>query len=867
MVGRALRTLLFAAVSLPCAVPRRADAREDAPEYGALVGHWLDSRRPAGLSDFAVASDGRAWLFPDLRQDTVMLWQDGRRAVPCPFSPDGRFTRVAQVGRDRWLVLSVASAGKVRLYDFDGRRLTLEAEAEGEFLSPSPRVAHDGTVWIVSRNGKAVGVRGEERLVHEFGSDVKRQQYDVPLVLKVPGRGTWFWWHVEHQRFSTIEGFHVWRDGEWTTVPSPGGKLGGAVLGPEGKIVCAGRAGGVWALEPGDGSAVQLDWDLPADECVVFLHRTRTGKMLAVTAGPPTSGRGPPVKGGWCGSLFVVEEGRTRVLLDGVDLGEAQHWSGRPAVETDEGTYIAAVGAGLVFVPADGSEARRFDWRHGLPFADVTGIYAAGEKLYLLNEFRGLAVLDRRKLQQGLEVPDADRWDVHITATEARLGSDGLARCVSAADPPELLRFVWKSGEGIPLTGSDLAAAAVSQLAIDTKGRPWLFGRPATGRTAFLDGGRWRSFDRRSTAYGTVADEERGNEGFGVGWPSDEMFPAFCGDGRVAYMDEREHVHEYDGVEWRRRGDRFSVFELEGPPFYRDGVLTAKLTDAVRQWRDGSWVKGPDDAASPYGDEPVFHWKRKPPAGYPGNPDRCVIKLRDNTGAFWTGTPDELYRCVGDAWVRFGTLGTPLGMGMLNTSWKLQPIAYVLVDARGSIWFGLQSREHRRVARYYPPGARPVVEWSDAPPRETWRGVLRLRVKCPGDQRIAHVEYRLDGAPPRRAREEGGAYTILLEGLDNGTHECVVRACDGLLRTSPPLSHTFTVERDYDREVSAELPRLMGSADNREREGAARALAGIGRPALPYLREALETADEDDSWWLRAVIDGIKREIERGTEE
>lgn len=95
-----------------------------------------------------------------------------------------------------------------------------------------------------------------------------------------------------------------------------------------------------------------------------------------------------------------------------------------------------------------------------------------------------------------------------------------------------------------------------------------------------------------------------------------------------------------------------------------------------------------------------------------------------------------------------------------------------------------------------------------------------------------------------------------MENLLNGMHKIEVRAYDHLLRSSPLLTSTFEVRRDYAAEVRDIISQL---SDPNKREAAARALVLIGRPAVPALTAQIEKANSQLRWWIQAILDEIDR--------
>jgi len=490
------------------------------------------------FTEFALGGDGRVWLFPEGYNEAVRVWAGGKWAKARNIRPEGRIRHLIKQAPGKWLLLSQISQSEVILYQFDGKNLARLARVRGKFEKPTLHLSSDGVVWILSREGVAYGIRGKERFIHDFGPGVRKGRsytyYPPTLGLEVPGYGTWFWSHVEHEALNfgggkklAIEGFQVCQKGRWRKVPLSVGKLGGVALGRDGKIIYGGRYKGFGSLSPGDERQSALSWNLPPGENCLFLHAMPNGKLLAITARPSMFMRLPPQKGGWRGTLLTVDAvGNVRVLLDGVDFGKVYHDAGRPVVDTDKGTFFAAGNSGLIFVPVDGNEARRVDWKNGIPIPNVERMRLVGNLLYILDRERGFAILDWRKSLEQPQAEEQKEWELHIASGEPRMGPDGSVWMLTAAIPGELRRYDGLSWTSFSLEGSKFPAKSLWYITFDTQGRVWLLSNFETHRTAILEKEKWRTFKLRETAYSTIAGEEKGKLGFRIGTP---LLPGPCG--------------------------------------------------------------------------------------------------------------------------------------------------------------------------------------------------------------------------------------------------------------------------------------------------------------------------------------------------
>lgn len=821
--------------------------------------------RPGRFGEFLLESNGAPVLIQEAGGYPLQTWRDGQwREIPGR-TADGRISDAIETAPGRWLAVIQKSTEEAVLEEYASGKFRHLGRLVGKFEHPTLHRAADGTVWVTSSEGAAYALKDGKTVEHAFGPPVVKggcyTYYPPTLSLEVPGRGLWFWSHVQHEALNfgghakpALEGFHVYQDGAWRIVPRDGGKLGGLVLDGSGALLAGSRYEGLFRFDPATGAAENLDIPLPENEHTLFLHRNPAGHLLMVVARPSLLMRLAPMRNGWLGQLLAIRDSQIQVLLDGVDFSRDYYDKGRPAVDVPEGTFLAEPQSGLLFISADATTVRRLDWRFGVPLRHIDRMRVHGRQLFLLDRQQGFAILDYPTLLEMDESPVAENWSEHIAAAPPAVAPDGSAWFVTASVPGELRHWRGTNETSVSLEGSQFPVKSLWYLTIDSRNRPWLISNFETHRTAFLENGAGRSFDLRENAYETVAREEAGHPDFRVGTPADHCFPVFAGDGRVAYQNEWSRLCSFDGEKWDAgyQQELIDGRRPEGPPAYLDGVLTAKAGDAFYQRIDGQWRAVGSGIQWPYARDPRRKDVEGVPKGFPGDPGQISIRIRDNLGTIWMGNFDHLWRGLDDAWVPFATSNTPLRMGAT--------VMDVQVDGSGAIWFTLGGGEYSRLARYQPPGTPPGLAWDRRPPRRTRSESLELSVRTTDAKKpLALVRFQLDDGPWRRV--DGGPDAlgrIHLDGLRNGPHVVRIQAFDPLLRTSDLLEHRFDVARDYARDIRRWLP-ILSSRDFAQREEAARQLVAIGRPALPALAVTTQKADASARWWHRAVIEEIER--------
>lgn len=819
--------------------------------------------QPGRYSEFIIAENGDVVLFPERTSDNPKIYRDGTWQESPPMVWEGTIHDAVRTEMGTWLVLSQASPEEAVIYEWTGETLKERSRLTGLFHQPVLYDGGDGTVWVTSREGRAymIGPTGTE--AHEFGPAIKKDDhyayYPPTLSIKTKEHGIWFWSHVEHESLNSggveylaIEGFHVYQDGAWRVVPHSEGKLGGVVEFKDGTLYCGARYKDFFSLSPADGGVTNLDWRLPNDEHCIFLHRLGRSGVLGITARPSMFNRLHPEKAGWVGSLFAVVQGEVRELLDGVDFGKVYHDKGRPALTMEDGVLLAAGNAGLVFVSNDAHRVFRLDWRYGIPTSNIDRMRAAGDQLFLLDRRRGFAVVSWRELSSSPPTAGIEAWDVAAIAASPTLSSDGAVWYLVATCPAVLRCAKGKEVAEYAVPDTLFPVKNLWYLACDSRDRIWLISDFETHKTAVLDKGVWRAFDLRETAYSTFALEETGNPAYRIGDPSQHCFPAFSGDGRVAYQNEWWRICYFDGKEWSYG---YSTQEIvdgwlpDAPPFYHGGILTVKIGDIFYQNIDGKWEPTYENVENPYGERPRERHRIDLPVSFPGESRHPQICVNDNIGTIWAGDTSELYYRFGDVWMEFPTEDTPLRMA--------DDISDILVGDDGSLYFTLTGGDYRRLAHHTPHGQPPALSWVEQPPDTVKIGTMHFSALTDASNGPRFIRARFDNGEWKNVAAQLDPLAFTFYDLKNGEHTFQVQAFDSLLRPARELAHTFTVARDYDDETSLLLTQL-GSADYADRESAAQSLIKMGPVALRQI-DKLEGERPELAWWLKAIRQGIER--------
>jgi hypothetical protein len=830
--------------------------------------------KPGNCREFIIEADGSVVLFAE----SVYRWHAGKWRRADDIHPEGAVYDAVQASDGKWFVASLRSQQEAVIYRCDGSNLLQVAVVPGAFSDTATlHLASDGTLWIAAKGAIAGGVMGGKTISGERLSEImkdnpsilrnasQRTGISAPyrlipqiLSLSIPGRGLWFWSHGDDSarratEASAMKGFQVYGDGRWRSVSHDGGLLGGAIAMDSDSILYASRYKGMFTLSTVDGSIREVDWKLPENESCVFLHVTPSHQVLAITAAPAPSSQSLRKEDGSFGKLVLFENGRARVLLDGMDFAESKYDKGRPVADTPLGTFIASSGGSLVFVPSDASQARRLDWKFNVPMMNVERMRIQGNLLYLLDRTNGLAVMDWEKLlRMPASLEKNDQWDIHSILAEPAAGLDGSIWWIDADKTPGQLSC-WRDGKltSVPLEDR-LSAANIEYLAADTKGGIWLMPKPhAALPVACFNNGKWRTFTGYDSAWSTIALEEKNNPRFGFA-TAGSFLPVFSG-GQAAYRDSvSRRIRCFDGASWLAINySPANEPASEEPLFFEKGIMTARFGDGYYQFVERQW--------RPYAGKTAVNYVALPspsensglvsPANFPGDKSRFTISIRDTINLSWMGNPEELYRGAGDLWVRFPTAGTPI--------LSAERLSKVLANGSGDIWFVLQVGPSMKLAHYRERGDAPTLQWGKPPASivETSKMVFYCRI-LPNTTGRSLLRYRLDGEGWRQVSMTSSQQEFAVDNLLDGPHKIEVYALNELLRPSQPLYFTFEVKRNYEPEIKDLILQLKNPE---RREAAARALAAIGKPAIPALTNQLEKADSQQQCWVRAILDEINR--------
>ena len=226
-------------------------------------------------------------------------------------------------------------------------------------------------------------------------------------------------------------------------------------------------------------------------------------------------------------------------------------------------------------------------------------------------------------------------------------------------------------------------------------------------------------------------------------------------------------------------------------------------------------------------------------------PEGCVTRTpdsmaMDNLGVIWLTWQDDLYKCIPGVCVKVfdADEADPFRSG--------RRVSSVFVDAQGNAFLETAVS-----------GGERMMLQPKAEPAPKTQIVLTQKA---GDSFVAQFDAHSTGPVMFRWQLDDGDYalsktnSLALEHLANGTHVLKVTAIDDQLRMdATPATANFKAWMDWDRIMPSFVSQLSDS-DYNKRKDAVATLASQPTVALPLLRKARETANDDQRWWIDVAI-------------
>jgi hypothetical protein len=546
-------------------------------------------------------------------------------------------------------------------------------------------------------------------------------------------------------------------------------------------------------------------------------------------------------------ALWRLRDGAWTQIVASFDV-HSNSWMPRSWLPIKEGLLIESFGHGPWFVPKKGSAAL-FSWESGFPFEDVHSLCQLVD-----GTFWGIS--GDQIFHGPLSFPPRVRENPRIVPIEPDQGwvvaATGHIWMISR-DPPLLLKE-WDGFKWIPhpLPAGTKFAAGLNE---DDQGRLWLYSQGVLlfdPRTS-----QWQTFPKLDAAFVAFKDKP-------VHFLHDTNFltAQYNADRRrIAYRQGVTEINYYDGTAWHRWERRNIVGKEEGdgavgPPWFDDnGKLHVNIRNKMSWQRDdaGKWSEIPYVSHFPGDIWSEGHDNDEhpvPPDGAITNKPESIVV--DNLGTTWMTWQGDIYKCIP------GFCAKVFSPDEINPFHAKRYLRSAFVDAQGNAFLQAASSGLDRLM-IRPKAAAPVTH---------------IAMTSSGqDLFVAHLDAQTKEPVTFRWSLDDGAWQMItidsinLDHLPNGAHVLKVTAIDDQLNMdTTPVTARFETKVDPTRQIDS-LVAQLNDPDYDQRQAAVTALAEQPAAALPFLRKARATADDNQRWWIDAAIQECERRSAEGAKQ
>ena len=547
-------------------------------------------------------------------------------------------------------------------------------------------------------------------------------------------------------------------------------------------------------------------------------------------------------------ALWRLRETKWTQVLTRLDSTYSHDWLPRSWLAIDAGLIVESNFAGPWFIPRQGEPAQ-YSWHCGLPLEGAHAFSRFADGTFFAIGHGG------QPFHDPLPLPPHEQENPRIASIQAdssgwTLDTAGRPWVTLMDSPGSISEWDGEKWAGHPIPSAEKWTWPADILA-DAEGRMWV--NPDTdGRDVHVittTTGQWQNFTDLQAAYLALRDHP-------PHFPDNRLFvfdPQYSADRqRAAYRRGVVYLFYYDGSTWRRF-ERSQITGKDndnalGPPWFDpEGNLCVNFRDRTT-WQmntAGQWSqvafhsRFPTDIWSENSDNRTS--RVNPPKGcVTTHPDSIVM---DNLGTYWLTWQQALYRCIPGRCVKV------FGADEVNPFRSTRELSRAFVDPRGNA-FLLTSFASTEAFIIKPLSAPPHTVITIDPVRaDAVNARLHAAVGSP-----TQFRWRLDEEPWQSTGDD----TLVLDDLPNGSHRLSVSALDaGLQLEAPPAMVTFEIKVDPDRQIAGLCARLS-DPDYERRKAAVNALALQPDRAMPALRRARETADNDGCWWIDAALQKIE---------
>jgi hypothetical protein len=521
----------------------------------------------------------------------------------------------------------------------------------------------------------------------------------------------------------------------------------------------------------------------------------------------------------------------------------------RSWLDLPNGILAEGFDTGPWFIPSDGAgPAVEISWKSNFALVNTVA-------LNRLPDGQIFCIGGGGKLFHGpLTLPPKDEVNSRLVWTASERGWMRDARdhiwTILKATPQMLSQWdgeKW-TGHQIPLA---IPPNQMPTLQGDLDGHVWVMSATRDGGIAIYDpaADRWQTFANLKAAYLGLAKTPTRFQPTGIV----DNDPAYSPDGkRVAFRDGVIYLNYYDGTTWQtfRRENIIGKKDGDnaiGPPWFDAGGVLFVNTRNHMSWRlnaPNTWGSVPfqshfpKDNWSESGGNRGNPYRVEPPEGaITRRPEFCV---QDNLGTYWLTWQGQLYRCLP------GICVAEFGPGEVSPFIAQPVLNKVFVDEKGNALFGSPSEIDPWLM------IRPL-----SPPPQTQ---ITMRRAAP-DSYVAHFDPRsaASGIVFRWQLDAGDWHLetgrdVALNHLPNGPHVLMVTAMDTNLDMQPlPTEAKFSTEIDQGKQIAV-LVSQLADPDYTRRKEAVDALSRQPALAIPALRQARISADEEVRWWIDVAL-------------
>ena len=555
------------------------------------------------------------------------------------------------------------------------------------------------------------------------------------------------------------------------------------------------------------------------------------------------------------GKLWRLRAGTWQKLLDGLDSRtEYREHPRRPWVVAGDSLWLGAFGSGAWCVPLDGRPPVLIDWRRGWPLADTQRLLKLADGRLLGVGFgkASLVVNVADVLAAEQTAPAIRTLTAHRALVQDAQG--GLWGSLADSDGA-LSEWDGQQWQPHPLPAA-IKPREMWYLTIDARHRVWWMPDYRGGTTGVFDPARgaWEVF----TNYPAALQAQLG-QALAPWRGSGERFliPSFSADGRITFRDSWWKVNYFNGQTWQKwgreeiTGDK--TFPIDGPPFF-DRATNVAVNIAGSTWEltaEKGWHTKSFEAG--FGDREFWPPPVVPPHDCPiQKPDSIV---RDSQGAYWLTSQNQLFKALlGLCVPQFAkTDRQPFADGRRLTEAQ--------VDRAGNVFLHTDHTDLSGGTDYVILSPRGPVPATHLTVQRESADTFTARYSATATGTVWFV-WRLDGDPWSAPRQDS---QVKFQWLPAGTHRLEMAVIDDRLQIDPvPATATLEVQIDQVRQLAA-LIAALGGKELANREAAVLALVRQPARALPALKAARATANDNQRWWIDVAIQQIEEKQRKVT--